>query len=411
MFPSDAVSLCFQLGVSGSRVRTVNSTHLNELNDKYFKPKGDRDKQDTKFMAEQWWAKNEDGETKETRVRKKPERLDGEGGTQDLSLLENPVENAISEWTSRASKVEEDEFGEADDLLPGQGDPDADNNPNVKWLNADVDVHEDFEQRIEVNYHQGRALINPSYSMSGGKQQPVYNYRGTGFAKSFKALENAGSKTDREKTAATDGFRAVSEETAKFGSKLRILYKLALAQGDEECLADDVELTEDSKLLMAKILDDPVAFDTEPKESDVAEVVDDMHSAVTGFISATTKILPILTKVIDLVKKVEMMESLETTDDDVDNVYFYLPDTTQFNFLNLASDTLRHLQGMIAREVGDRKNLNDWRRKQEFMATIKHHIGAYEQMMKDKASKKRKFNDDDYEQATPLRTKKGKAKK
>jgi len=60
-----------------------------------------------------------------------------------------------------------------------------------------------------------------------------------------------------------------------------------------------------------------------------------------------------------------------------EDAYYHLPDPNKFAFLPLASRTLKHLEAMVASEVGDRDEVEEWERKQVFMATLLRHIKAY----------------------------------
>lgn len=378
---TDTVCCVSQSTASGTqKAKVQDKAYSLQLVNEFF-PKDYDWKDDTKMenMIETLWTSNNDVDNASGRVKKKPQAYQPDGGeasTQDLMEIDKEVESELSFFGNKKPKSSKvDDSFDGDDLLPGQGSLNPENDPSVLFVKVDT-TSATAVRKLKKNYDLARAQLNSNYDPRSNKVQKMTDARSDSFFKRFKQLEKTfAAATDKEESA-KKAYAEAKINIGKFGSKLRILFKAFVNRNTEKRSIDtNSYLKDDDYMTMKKLFPN----ETRPKEGHIANLVEQMHNEVTAFYMATTKICESLGSMMQLNEKCQTMASLETTEDET--VYYNLPDPTKFTFLPLASETLSHLQGLVATEVCDRNDLAEWRAKSEFYNILQRHIKAYEDFM------------------------------
>lgn len=366
---------------SGTNARKiVDKDYSTKIKDQFFQFDDFKDDSKMEAMVDKLWTNknNTVDEDDNGRFRKKPQRYETDAGlaeSQDVAEIDKMIEAETALFGNKKPKVTLDtSFFDEEELLPGQGTLNPERNPNVRFIK----VHPDFPnvRHLKKNYDLARAQLNADYSIGAKKNQKMTNSRSDSFFKRFTFLEKTFGLAEAKKELSKAEYTNAKIQIGQFGSKLRLLFKALVARNVEtRSIESTVFMKEDDYEKFQKLF----PTETRPKEKHIADVVDAMHNEVTTFYTATTAICESLGAMMELNTKCEQMASLETTDDET--VFYHLPDPESFTFLRTAANTLTHLQGLVATEVGDTKDLIEYKAKKAFYEKIMGHIKDYDDFL------------------------------
>jgi len=298
---------------------------------------------------------------------KQTQRYGEEAGTQDMVEYDDTELSGFG--SAKSSKSKKRAYDE-DERYPGVGEVNPESNSEVKFRVVDLN-NSKAAKYLKKNYDLARAILNPNYDPKSTKTVPEKSLKSNGFSKRYHELKTEFEDAKNVANDGMSGYLKAKSDIVTYATELRLLHRALLLQGQKLSGEQDAFFTDQSFAIFKELFADADA----PREEHIADLVGEMYEEVCGFFAAAVQICDKITKMMRLTEKCQKMASITTINGE--DAYYHLPDPAKFAFLPLATRTLSHLEKMVATELCDRAEAEEWERKQTFMETLQRHLKAY----------------------------------